>query len=278
MTAPQIYGYLDFREFLSAWLRHRKELDPTYSYRTFADAAGLSRSALPNILSGSRSPRTSTLDAMARALGLSPPERNYLDLLVEFDRAPTVSARRAVMARLTHRVVHRRSAWIEDDPDAFVQFASRWAHVAIRELARHPSFRPDPAWIAATLVPSITAQEAKEALDELEAMGQIVPRDDRVEVPTIRLHTQRETTAQASARFHFVAVPQMLASAHRIPADERHLAAGMMLLPTDLVPEAKERAGLLLSQIADLADSEQSAARQVYLLAIQLLPVTGPLD
>ncbi len=97
---PCIFGYLDHRVFLRDWIDARKRHDPHYSYAAFARAGGCSKAAVSNVLNGARTPRPDTLDAFARAMALTPDERNYLGLLVDYSAAPTVERRREVLHRL----------------------------------------------------------------------------------------------------------------------------------------------------------------------------------
>lgn len=273
--APDIFKFIDYREFLQAWLNHRKSVEPGYSFRIFAQAAGLARGTLPNVLSRARSnPRPETLDAFAQAMSLSPSERNYLGKLVELDGIDSLSHRREFLADMVGARAFRQSEKMEDRPSAFERLASRWYYGAIRELAGHPGFRADPAWIASVLVPAISVDEAREALKTLVELGVLVEEQGRLTLPTLRVQTEDETSAQASHQFHSEIVPFVARNFNATPKDERHLVGGAMLLPEAVLPEVK----LLLHQVAErigtMADDPRGGDRRVYHLAIQFVPLT----
>lgn len=277
MTEPQLTRYLDFRQYLKDWFAYKKATEPGYSHRTFAIAAGLGRSTLHNITHGGRSPTPTTLDGFTRAIGLGSSGRRYLELLVELDTASSVERRRQIMERITGQSGTGVSEWMEDRPDVYEVYLSRWYFPAVLELARHPAFRAEPTWIAATLVPSITEQEAAEALRMLQDLDLLDIRNGKVEVKGIRRQTRPDTLAAASAQFHRHTVPTLLDRMAEIPAELRHLMATVVLLPTGLVPEVKQRIVQLVQQISDLADDPAVSDGRAYQLCVQLMPVSETL-
>ena len=281
MPAPRVTAYLDYRAFLKDWLAHQKRQHPGYSYAAFAAAGGCSKSALPNVLSGSRRPRPGTLDAFARAMELTPSERNYLGLLAELDAAPDVSRRRAVLERIlaTDRYEQVRIADKEPPADVF-RYLEHWYVPAIRELAALPGFQDDPAWIASTLQPSIRPEQAQQALDLLLELGFLSwDADGRVTLREVSFRSENETWARAADHFHRVVMPQLLEAMDTDHAKRQHLMAGTLTLSADQVPEVKQRINALMEQLATLGDDRADAApRTVYQVAFQMLPLSDAVE
>lgn len=281
MAAPRIHAYLDYRTFLRDWIADAKRQHPGYSYAAFAAAGGCSKAALANVLSGARHPRADTLDAFARAMGLTPHERNYLGLLAELEAAPDVARRREVLDQILATDRHQQVRITEKEPEgAAMRYFEHWYVPAIRELARLPGFRDDPDWIAATLRPPIAAEAAREALDTLFDLG-FLGRDPegRVVVEEIRVRTEPETWDHAAAHVHRHVVPHVLGRMTTDRAQEQHLIAATLTVPLDQLPEAKERLTAAVHQVARLGDdTADTGPRAVYLLGVQLLPLSEPLD
>ena len=272
---PNILSFLDYREYLQAWLTHRRQEEPGYTFDSFAMAAELSRSTLPNILSGSRSPKPDTLDAFARAMDLGPTERNYLGKLVELDKAPSISRRREVLQQLVDLSAFRKTTFFED----LEEYGERWYHAVIRELAQRPSFRADPEWVARSLKPAISVQSAREALDTLFKLGLLEQSaEGTVEVPEIRVTSHTESQAPAVARFHREVVPFLVDQIDEVPAELRHLIGATFLLPDSLLPEAKHVLTLCAKQLLTMAEESADKQQRVYQLAIQLVPVSEAVD
>ena len=280
MTEPHVTSYLDYRVFLRDWIAYQRRLHPGYSYAAFAAAGGCSKAAIANVLSGSRRPRADTLDAFARAMELSPADRNYLGLLAELDAAPDVTRRREVLDRLLSSPRNPNLRKVEAEPhDAVMRYVEHWYIPAIRELAALPGFRADPAWLAATLHPPISVQQAEDALERLFDLG-FLCRDaegDAVTVREVRFTTEQETFALAAHHVHTVILPQLLESLDTARAAQQHLLTATITLAPEQLPEVKQRLNTVLDQVATLADDRvDDAPRAAYQLGLQLLPLSEP--
>jgi uncharacterized protein (TIGR02147 family) len=274
---PNVFSYVDYRAFLESWFAARKGQDPSYSYTTFARDGGCSRAALANVISGTRHPRPATLDAFARAMGLDPSARNYLGLLVELASAQTMEGRRGVMDRIlsSERLGQLRLAENTRDDHVF-RYLEHWWVPVICELVEVEGFREDPAWIAAMLRPRITDAQAAAALATLLELGFVRRTESGGLVRAeIRFRTAPETLAAAAEHFHREAVTALLRAIDASNGSEQHLLAATVTLSPALVPEAKARLNAVIEQLATLGDGDAApAARRVYQIAVQLLPVT----
>ncbi|MEN0064380.1 MAG: TIGR02147 family protein [Myxococcota bacterium] len=281
MPLPSIFNYLDYRAFLREWLQERKRQEPNYTYQDFADAGGCSKAAISNVLNGSRRPRIATIDAFALAMNLKPAERNYFGLLVDFSTARDVETRVEVLEAIVSgsRFQQLRLAERESD-DVVFRYAEHWYVPAIRELASLPGFRDDPEWIAKKLCPSIEPKQAEHALNTLFELDFLRRRSDgRVEVREVRFRSEPETTKRAIAHFHRDAIPGLLRQMDPRRGEEQHVLAATMAIASGQVPEFKVRLNTLVGHLATMADDRQAdGPYRIYQLAIQLLPVTEPID
>lgn len=232
------------------------------------------------MLAGTRTPKPSTLDALARGMGLDPIERNYLDLLVELASAQSVEARRVVLRKITSRVAYGHKVATEDDPDRYARYMARWYHVAIRELARLPGFRPEPEWVARTMVPPIGVDQAAAALDLLFELGLLVrAADGSVEAPEIRLESKPEVRSESLVRYYEEVVPHMLARLRDVPANQRQFVTVATALTTDGFAEARQIVWQLLDKVGAIGDADDpSGDRRVYQVALMFVPLTQPVD
>lgn len=277
MSAPRVYDYLDFRAFLRDWFDARKRLDPSYSLAVFARAGDCSKAALANVLSGERTPRAESLDAFARAMALEPAERRYLGLLVDLAAAPDIETRRRVLDQIlaSERFGKVREAEAAPAEDVF-RFFGAWYLPAIYELASLPGFRDDPAWVAAQLVPPISAEQAADALSTLFELETLTREPDgRVVQRAIRFRTAPETAQIAIARYQRESVPEMLRRLDTANSAHQHVLAATFTLDAALLTEAKLRLTAVADQLATAADEGTSReGRRVYQLAVQLLPLS----
>lgn len=210
MSMPEVFAYLDYRTFLRDWLDARRRDDPAYSYATFARDGGCSKAALANVLGGARAPRAKTLDAFAQAMALTATERNYLGLLVDLAGAQDLEQRRAVMDRILSVEHYRKMRRAESETDAdLFRYLKFWYIAPIREMARFPTFQPDPDWIAAHLIPPIRPSEATSALETLLDLGFLVHEEDGSLQPReIRFRTASDSSREAVLHYHREASPR----------------------------------------------------------------------
>ncbi len=278
LNLPRVTAYLDYTAFLKDWFEAKKQTEPRYSYSRFAEAAGCARATLANVLSGNRRPRPQTLDAFARALELSPTERNYLGLLVELDAAPDLTTRSAVMDRILASQRYEQVDEVDERSDADIaRFLGHWWVPVVLELAHHPDFRPDPDWLIAMIRPEITAEQAQTALDTLFDLALLKrSADGRIRPGAIRFRTAPDQVKQrAVLDYHRQVLPDLVRRMSEIPEGERHVAAALVQLDTQAVPEVKQRIATLVDQIATQADAaSDNATPALFQVMFQLLPVS----
>lgn len=280
MAYPQVFSYIDHRAFLRDWFTARKAADPAYSYAVFAQEAGCSKAALPNAIGTSRRPRASTLDAFATAMALSPPERNYLGLLVELDSAKSAPERVAVMQRIVETPQHGRLRDADAEPgEAIDRYLEHWWIPAIREMASHPAFQPDPAWVAARLYPPITVQQAGDALDTLVELDFLrLEEEGPARVPDLRFGSATTTQRGAIGRFHRDQVSEMLCNLDANDHPIQQLSTATLTLDAESFRTLQLQLHAVVSKAAHLADArEPDASSRVYQLAVQLLPISEQL-
>lgn len=88
MTPPDIHATEDHLRFLADWYAWQKTVDPTFSYRRFAVAAGqASGTILEAVISGRRMLTVARATAFARAMELDPEATQRFLLLVRLHRA-----------------------------------------------------------------------------------------------------------------------------------------------------------------------------------------------
>ncbi len=167
---PSVFDYADFRIYLGHWFDYKKRVNPRFSHRLFARLVGTrDPSVLAHVIAGRRDLPGPRVAEFCRVMELDETEAVYFGLLVRLGQARDDDERRrawAAMANVraelrgpTSNAVHSRRSWVLS---------------AIGVLAECPGFRSDPVWIAETLDPPISAQEAAEALERMREVGLLV--------------------------------------------------------------------------------------------------------
>ncbi|MCB9677168.1 MAG: TIGR02147 family protein [Alphaproteobacteria bacterium] len=158
--------YTDYRRFvidaLDRMKRTRKEL---------AEALELSEAMLSQILSRKRKLRATLVPQLADFFDLDEQGRQTLAALVDLDNE-SARARRTAWATVSAR----QRYLAQDRPsDDMLELMSTWYIAAAYELAACEGFRPDPFWIASTINPPISEEQAQHALQTLLRSGLLQP-------------------------------------------------------------------------------------------------------
>jgi uncharacterized protein (TIGR02147 family) len=274
IVLPSPYAYLDHRAFVGDWFAAKKEANPRYSHRLFATKAGVSVSLLTHVVQGRRNLTASTTEAFVKAMGLRSGEARFFRLLVSFDAAEDAGERNQIWQQISTTRRFREARGIEGM--AF-EYLSSWAYPAIRELARHPAFQADPAWVASHLRPTITPAEASKAIEVLQRLGMLVEKEGRLVPAEASVATPPELTSLAVRNYHHGMIGKGQESIERFPGSERHLLAVTVGVPRRLVPRLKEEATAMMQRLMNLCDAEEADMEQVVQINLQLFPLTEAL-
>ena len=264
-----LFKYLDHRRYLKDYYREQKEKrGSTFSFRTFARAAGLSSpNFLKLVMDGKRNLGPDGIARFGKALRLNKEETTYFENLVHFNQASTDDERNEWYKRLSTSKKYREIREIEKN--YFVYF-SHWYYAAVRELVLLPDFKEDPDWIARHLSPPITVREAKTAVELLLKMG-FVKRDKsaRLVQAERNITTAREVQSLAISNFHRQMIQRASESIERTQPEKRDVSSLTLALSKEKFTEAKRRIQEFRRELNVLL-SEEGKSEAVYQVNFQI--------
>jgi uncharacterized protein (TIGR02147 family) len=196
-----VYNYLDYRQFIKDRLARMRETDPSFSYRTFNEKAGLKSSGhIKLIMDGHRNIGKKIFYNVCKGLGLSERESRFFESLVRFNQASTLEDKERYYQQVLEGYPPRYAKQMEINQ---YKIFSHWVYVAILELVRVNSFKADPQWISAKIRPDVGIVEIKHALHDLEELGLIASRPDGTYYRTEKMIcTPNEVQSVTLAQFH----------------------------------------------------------------------------
>ncbi|RYZ92832.1 MAG: TIGR02147 family protein [Proteobacteria bacterium] len=96
LRRPEIFDYLDARQYLNDLYSYRKSLEPGFSFEAWAEELGFrSRSHLRMCLIGKRKISPLFIEKLGRTRGFNQKEQNFWEALVPYTQAPTLQQRDA---------------------------------------------------------------------------------------------------------------------------------------------------------------------------------------
>lgn len=269
---PDIFDYLDYREFMRDYYTLGKENVSAFSYRYLARIMGF---ASPNfyklVMDGKRNLGVESVNKLAAGWKFDEEEHRFLHDLVAYNQADSHDEANVAFARITASQRFRNARRIDS---SMFQYLSNWYNPVIRELIVSDDFREDPAWIAQKLRPAITQEQARESLELLFDMG-LIERDDEgfIRQNSPSLTTGHEVRSLAIVNYHRQMIQLASESIETVDSQWRDISALTVCVPPELVPELKDRIHAFREVLLDLCDRQESSSG-AYQLTIQLFPLT----
>jgi uncharacterized protein (TIGR02147 family) len=269
---PSIFKYEELHVFLLDWFAFLKTRDRTFSLKALADQAQVAPSLLSMVLSNQRHLSEKVVSRLLPLLDLGPSEQVYFESLAKLGSQPKGETRIRALDQMS-----RLAAYQKHHPEEaeFLEYASHWYHLAIREMARMPGFRADPVWIQERLKTKVPLRNLKEALSFLFKKGYLTEeKSGAVRVSKDMISVQGHAYWAALTKFHRQMFGLATESIENTEASERNI----MGFTVALNPRRFEAAQKILDQaIADIEKLEKSADGEndsVYQFQLAAFPLT----
>jgi uncharacterized protein (TIGR02147 family) len=235
-------------QLLRVELAERKQRNPNYSLRAFAQSLGISPSQLSQLISGKRNFTVDVLGQVSKALALSPEQERQL-------------VARTLVPRTLAREERAKRQLAEDE----FKLISDWYHYAILSLGKVKNAKADAFWIADRL--GISVAEARGALDRLKRLDLI---DDS---KTLRqkekpLNISSATPSRAIQAYHQNILNMAQARLSDTPIEKRDYSAMTFAADATRIPQARKMIEEFQDQLVDYLQTPHS--KEVFIIACQL--------
>lgn len=269
---PNIFEYVDYREYLRDYYDAGKANVSQFSYRYLGRLAGFSS---PNffklVMDGDRNLSADSIAKFAKALKLDGEEKRFFADLVAFGQAETVDERNEAFERVA---VSRRFRSARRLDSSMFEYLSRWYHPAIRELAARDDFRKDPEWISQRLSPDVSLEQIDSSLELLFDLGLLVEDDDgMISRGDPSVTTGHEVRSLAIGNYHRQMLERAAQSIIDVPRELRDISALTVCIDADKVSEVKERIHAFRESLLDFCDRDANP-EAVFQINFQLFPLT----
>ena len=268
---PDVFDYLDYRAYLREFYQRRKE-QTAFSFRAFSQRAKLgSPNYLKLVIDGERNLTATMAKRFAAVCGLSGQAASFFSELVAFGQAQSVDERNEFYSRVRKYRRYREAHQLQLAQD---DYHSRWYLPAIRELALAHDFRADPAWIAQRLVPTITVEAAKCALEILCQLKMLVPDGEGGMKPgSAHVSTGPETAGLHMVNYHRTMMNLASESMERVHHEKRDISSVTLCLDPGGLELVKRAVVRFRRELLDLSELG-SQPEQVIQLNFQLFPLS----
>jgi uncharacterized protein (TIGR02147 family) len=251
--------YLDYREYLQAVYQALKNELGSYSYLSYAEDLGFSKTNVIHLIIKGKRPLT---DKAA----------DRIEQLVSFQNSHDPIEREVLMQNLLH---YKNKDVHSDESHDQLEFFTEWFNVAIYELALTPYFSEDPKELAGLVTPRIRPEQARKSLELLQRLG-LLRKDEtsgRLMPTRNRVSTGDEIASLAIIRYHQKMIDLGKESLTSVEATLRDISAISIAIPEHKLPEFKKEISALRKKLLSMAE-EETHPDAVYQVNFQLFPLS----
>ncbi len=170
-TVKKIFEYENYRNFLRDFFDEQKHIRTSLSKRYFAKKAGFSsHSQISHLIAGRRNITRKTLDQFLTILGLEGKAAEYFTILVNFNQAKSIEEKEEYFKKLN--VIRQKIKYYRLNKKQFKYF-EKWYYPVVREIAVFLDWNDDYKTLARSVEPSISMEEAKDAVKTLLDLNMI---------------------------------------------------------------------------------------------------------
>jgi uncharacterized protein (TIGR02147 family) len=270
-----ISSFLDYREYLKAYIDAAREMGEQVTNRSFAEALGINSSSwLSNVLSGAKGITIETARAISGYLGHNDWERKYFEILIGFNQAKTVAKRNLYFASLKQHLLQKGYSYLHVLEEDQYEFYSKWYYTAVRSLLGMIPMGDEFNRISRLTSPSITAMQAKKSVKLLLRLGLIRKNGEGLyELTGTAISTGQDVKSLAVANFQRATMQLGIEAIDRYPRSVRDIST----MSVGISEAGFKKIAALLADcrknIADIANNDQSADR-VYQINLQVFPLS----
>jgi uncharacterized protein (TIGR02147 family) len=273
---PDIFKYLDYREFLDDFYLEKKRGNPRYSFQLLAQQAGFkSKSFIKLVIDGKKNLTEESADRLNKALKLPEKSFAYFKDLVEFNQSSSLPVRNYCFEKLLS-YNKRSSARLLLQQQ--YEFYMKWYHNTIRELACSVDFKDDYEMLGKLVKPSITARKARLSVDLLKRLGLIRKKTGGCyEQVDSLITTGDDVRALAILNFHQQNLFLAGQSLETVQSAQRDVSCVILGLSDAGFGKVKNEIKKFREKLLDIAQQEKKI-QNVYHLNIQLFPTSEKIN
>jgi uncharacterized protein (TIGR02147 family) len=267
-----IFTYIDYRLFLRDFYEEQKKCSRYFSYRYFAQKAGInSPNFLKQVIESKRSLTPLTIDKFITALKLGEKEAQFFRHLVFFNQAKSVQEKQvhyAVMLSMMHTVKELRLTAMQHE------YYNHWYVPVVREVVSLYDFKGDYKKLAAEVTPSISVREARFAVKLLKNLGMIEQLPDGTYRQTATAIISDSNVARMAVRsFNREMLRKAEIALDNTPVEERQIYGVTVGISKECFDVLAAEMAAFRDRMVAIVNRDTNSSR-VYQIHLQLFPLS----
>jgi uncharacterized protein (TIGR02147 family) len=270
---PEIYEYLDYREYLRDFFNSQKVKYPQFSYKYLANKAGFkSKSFFHDVLNRKKNLSRDSIFALRNVLGLNEKSFSYFELLVAFNQSSDHKQKDHFFHQLIGYNSRNKARLFTK---AQYEVCSHWYHMTIRECAPAVDFKEDYDRLGKMLHPAISARKARQSVQLLLKLCLLrkMGKTGRYEQTDRLVTTGDEVHSLAVHNFHLQNMALAAESIDTVPRNQRDISCVVLGLSPQGFETVKEEIQKFRKKLLEIAEKENKVSK-VYHANFQIFPTT----
>jgi uncharacterized protein (TIGR02147 family) len=274
-AGPSVFAFFDFREFLRARQKWLKTQKPFFTLEYIAKKLDLkSKGHVSLILSGVKTVPEIKIERLAECFYLEGLEREFFINLVHYNQETTYRQKKAYLDRMVALMRLSNKKLVP----AQYRLCEKWFYPIVLEILRLHDFKEDWAALGKTVRPSITAADAKEAVQVLCSIDLVRKNAQGFFEPTDAVLTFGEGWKSVVARnFQSQTIGMAQQALVEIAVQERDISTLTLSMGHDTFHKIQQSVQLLRKEILAMVQAD-GQADCVYQMNVSLFPVSNPVD
>lgn len=269
---PQLFDYLDYREFLRDQFQYSKQSTDFFSYRYVGLKTGIDPSHYSKVLQKQKHLGDSAVDALLQLLKFSKKQEEYFRTLVQYNKA----RKPELASHYFEQLLSMRESTIHTLEKSTYDYFSAWYNIPLRELLNVYDFIDDYAQLASRLEPPISSAQAQASIALLGRLGLISRQEDGTWKPTQAvLSTGASWHDSAITNFQREIMKLGMESLDRLPRSRRDISTLTVSTSKECLQRIAERLAQVRKEILEMVRAEE-AVDGVYQLNFQCFALSTP--
>jgi uncharacterized protein (TIGR02147 family) len=269
---PNIFLFLNYREFIKDYCKYQKTLTRSFSLRTFSGKISptlFTSGLLYAILKGKRNLSSSLRPKFVRAMGLKEREAQYFEFLVQFNQGKDMEEKNHYFLQLSQFRGSRAKILGENQ----YKFFSNWYYPVIWNYFELNQTQSNPAEIAKKIHPNCTPAQVEEAIQLLLNLKLIKKMANGYAVTDKHIATEPEFRGFLAKNYNLQFINMAANLLDSVEPQYRQYNTLVFSTSERGFETIKERIVSFQEELKEIIDREKETDR-IYTLSMQLYPNT----
>ena len=271
----EIFKYIDYRQYLADYYTERKETTRYFSYRFFAERAGIKSPVfLKQVIDGQRNLTRTMIEKFILALNLKKKESIFFKNLVLFNQAKVAHEKQEHYSILLSMMEYVEEYQLTADQ---YEYFEKWYNCVVRELICLYNFNDNFHILATMVQPHITQVEAKKAVALLLRLNLIQKKETRYVQTSTAIISSDERISSARRTFNSLMLTLANNTIDTLPVDVRNISGITMGVSKPCYDVIIAEITAFKERIKSIV-AQDTASTRVYHLGIQLFPLSDDIS